>query len=1321
MDKHKKRRLWLGIGAGVMVPLIVLALSINAILRHVLIVKVDRAIAEADSLYINYGSIDLDIISGKIAIHNVVFQTDTIIGDSIREFSRLEMSKVGLDGVNYYSLFVKREIDLTGITIDGVSYRGILDTKAMAARAVADAINKETLEQFQRLLKEAQKHLNRVTLKRLTINNASTEITALETGLNLIIRNIGMEVYDLGYSLIDSIPYHFNDSVMKLTIEDLNMTMPDSMMNLSVDWTYTDDKNKGLIISGIRFATDHRLKTEDPEPKTEYHEVTVGTVRLDSIDIPDMRGKKGLSVGALRVMDVHYLGIVDETKNKGKKPKKDLNSIDFAALGVKTEEGQILAMLKKKQEEAMTEQQMKMLNLAQDWLDEVKIDLLSVENSSIEVRSLKSDLSVTVDSINVSFNNLGYSLIEQIPYHFNDSIYSIAIGPIAVTTPDGFIEIDCNGFWHSNCGAISIGKTDIHHTVDKWKLAHLMGDQSATWMDITIDTFFTSKVSPFSTVYDRKLWLDTVFVRVSNMDLFVDNRNLSMPTFKMPSKETLLEIKKLWEINNIKVLMDQMRTEVTGHYGENGVITASKVALSMNDINFDYLSVGHFDALFPDGTLRLSIGGIQTVHNNGHNFIARNISFKTDERPNGYEPYHSVFVDSIIVGGMALDNMTQKNNLDASSLRIIGAHYNGWVGGEEKIVLHDDVIARKIKALQKVQQKNALEFMQEWLSYAQMQKIAIERASADIRAINSGFTLKTHDFNLTLSGIGFNIDHFIPINVEDSLVNLKYFMSNFRLLGSSAISNLGFRDLRATMPDSTMYIKVKRAHTDKSTSSVVINNVEFATDVTIPEDEMFHKVTVDTLRLDGIVLPDLRQKREATASALRIIKPKYFGLIDEGATPDSTVQNQPDPHNLEKQRKALGIIKQFFDGAALDRVSIEDGAAEFSSLVSNMKCRADGLNISLNEISYDMSSNIYNLEEVTGLKFNDTAYSVQLGHVEMLIPDSTIYLSTNNFKHENAGPISLGRTFITHAIDKWDIAHRNGDIPTTWFSMVLDTFHTSAVHPINFTGKLRHESRVALDSVIAVIDTMTIFRDMRFKAKEPYVMPHKPMLSIDSALAATFSIGAVDAKINRMNVYMPMTDTCIPYLALDSIWGSLRDLSLARGGNINIIGGGKLGSGVATVEANIGLRPEYPWNINLKAVGLDLSALNGLTYPVVGLNVGGMVHELRAEYSGDSLKANGVMMMRYNDLSAVFSKHSPSPYKFIGKNYKFFNSCARTLITHNNPTRNGRKVRAYKVSWKNDPWNPAALYMVGPIIKGAIESLLPGLFVHNKVKGAFLL
>ena len=74
------------------------------------------------------------------------------------------------------------------------------------------------------------------------------------------------------------------------------------------------------------------------------------------------------------------------------------------------------------------------------------------------------------------------------------------------------------------------------------------------------------------------------------------------------------------------------------------------------------------------------------------------------------------------------------------------------------------------------------------------------------------------------------------------------------------------------------------------------------------------------------------------------------------------------------------------------------------------------------------------------------------------------------------------------------------------------------------------------------------------------------------------------------------------------------------------------------------------------------------------------------------------------------------PYKIVTKNANTFTTLANTLMPKSNPTAVDVHPRAYEVEWKRDVWKPFPLYMFGPCINGAVETLLPGLYVHKEVK-----
>lgn len=300
-----------------------------------------------------------------------------------------------------------------------------------------------------------------------------------------------------------------------------------------------------------------------------------------------------------------------------------------------------------------------------------------------------------------------------------------------------------------------------------------------------------------------------------------------------------------------------------------------------------------------------------------------------------------------------------------------------------------------------------------------------------------------------------------------------------------------------------------------------------------------------------------------------------------------------------------------------------------------------------------------------------------------------------------------------NTVDKWEIAHTKGDVPTTWMKMVIDTVHTSDIDPfriVNTSGKVR------LDSLTAVIDTMYIFRDIRYAPKKPYRMLHKPILEAPAKVADMFSLNVADATINDMQIILPKTDSCVMKMEMQDIHGLVYDVNTKPGNTIIVEGDARWGGGVAHIDLTIPLKANCPWDLSMVGRDIDMSCLNDLTYPIAALKIGGKIDELKTVISGDSANALGYLSLAYSGLDLRFLKGSPTPIPFIRNHTRLLTSLGRAFVAKKNPRHQGRLPLAYEAKWKNDVWKPSALFMIGPVIQGTIETMLPGLFVHKRVK-----
>lgn len=1324
MKKWKKIILWtLG---SLLALTITFILTINTIVCHILCTKVDNAIAKTDTVMIGYGEINVDVFTGRMWVKDVVFQTDKLPEDSFRAYSRMKIDMVKLEGVNYKSLLRNREIDLTGLLIDGVMYKGILDTKAMAAHKMADDVWEDQKRKFGIFLKEAQKHLKRVGLRRLAVKNAKVDMRALETGLSIKVQKMGTELHDLGYNLRDSIPFHLDNAKLHVYINDVNVRMPDSLMNISTSAIFTTPAVRGLVIADIKFATD-TVYQEDKK----YHSVSIDTVRLEHIGLPNPNKKRSFSVEKLRVVNCNYFGSIDEQAKREGKKKKKLEEINFDSLGFETKEAILIAKIQKKQDELMTEQKKEMLEAMQLWFNEILLNHIAFENINMHLKSYKTKLDLKAKNINFSFNDLGYSLIDTIPYHFDRNVYSIGIGKVDMTMPDGLIKLSCNSFEHKNCGPLCIGKTRIYNTTDKWRLAHIKGDVTSTWIDITLDTFFTSGFSPFATFYKGELQMESITAILGDMYMFTDNRNMTIKEFKMPSKKSLMEIKNMLHVGVIRVGVRKMKADITGIYANPGEITLRDAIVALRDTTFQEIEAEDLHIKIPDSDICMDIQQIHTSKEK-KGLIVKDIAFRTSEEYVKGEQFHSIDIDSILLEGILLPDFKDKTDIAASCLRIVHPVYRAYIDEkskknmkhgkiveteDEETLYGEDVMEKRKKAFKKAQLKNLKNVMQDWLDNAKIGQIKLDDADVDIHSIRSGFSLKTTDFALHMSGVGFNIDRYMPMNLKDTNMSFDPIRNNFKLLGNNVITNLTLRNLHTTLPDSSMFLNVKRVYTDHSTHSLIITGIRYATDTVIPLDEMYHDASIDSIRFDGIILPDLKEQKEASLSNLRIINACYYGQIDEKrkkAKKKETINGveveeeltEEEKKKIIKHERTMQMLNDLFKGASLDKISLENANAKVRSLSSNLDLDITGVNLELNDISYE-------LENVKGLNFNDSIYCFGINHADIMLPDSSMVMEINNLRHSNCGPLTLGRTKMHNTVDKWEIAHTKGDVPTTWMSMVIDTVHTSDINPFKIAqtaGKIR------LDTVTAVIDTMYIFRDIRYAPKKPYRMLHKPIMSAPAKIADMFSLNVADATINEMDIVLPKTDSCVMKMAMQDIHGLVYNVNTKPGNVITVEGDAHWGGGTAHLNMSIPLNERCPWDLSMTAKDIDMSCLNDLTYPIAALKIGGKIDELKTIISGDSANALGYLSLSYSGLDIKFHKGSPTPIKFIQKNPKFLTFLGRSFVTKSNPRHKGRMPLAYQAEWKNDVWKPSALFMIGPLIKGTIETMLPGLFVHKRVK-----
>ena len=73
------------------------------------------------------------------------------------------------------------------------------------------------------------------------------------------------------------------------------------------------------------------------------------------------------------------------------------------------------------------------------------------------------------------------------------------------------------------------------------------------------------------------------------------------------------------------------------------------------------------------------------------------------------------------------------------------------------------------------------------------------------------------------------------------------------------------------------------------------------------------------------------------------------------------------------------------------------------------------------------------------------------------------------------------------------------------------------------------------------------------------------------------------------------------------------------------------------------------------------------------------------------------------------------PFKIISQNAGALEYFVNNLIPKSNPRKGLKEPLAYRVEYVRKDMQPVPLYMVMPVILGAVETFLPGFNVNKKV------
>lgn len=652
------------------------------------------------------------------------------------------------------------------------------------------------------------------------------------------------------------------------------------------------------------------------------------------------------------------------------------------------------------------------------------------------------------------------------------------------------------------------------------------------------------------------------------------------------------------------------------------------------------------------------------------------------------------------VGRMSIDGINYlhwftQRALDVSGITIEYPQITSYITTQKQdeiAALQGDELREQMAAEQAREREQMMQMARVFVEEATIRRISVKHAHIDIHAINSPFYTHVDDASIELNGIGYSFIDSIPYHYNDSIFHFD------------------IRDISITLPDghTSLHCNGMTAepggiiHIDTTKTAVVLSQ----------DKKQYVNAQISGLRIGGFDVQKFNQTKALDIRSLHIDEPWADVHLSTKPNNQQKVRLSKEEqahHAMQKaqQDKRLEEIEQqvmmFLTEVVIDTIQVHNISGHFSSTTDHLKAGVDSLSLGIYGVGYSLLDSI-------PYHYNDSVYTFHIGQAHIITPDSLMDITTRDINYTNGGAFSIGKTRVHHTCDKWALGALKGNTPQAWIDLTLGELRTSQKNVVR--EALTLEGGFALDTINVRIDKMYVFKDNRYKPNKPYSLPQEAMLAVDYP----FHIHRVNASIQHLNLDVAMSREAIGHMELKGLHAQISNITAVQGETIDVKAKGKLGKGTMDIGFKLKVNKAANWEMAIDGKQLNMHDLDGFLYPIVGMRIGCDVKHLSAHYGGDSNVATGTFCMEYSNLTVVADKESPSPIKVVAKMSGLINSFARTCLPKQNPAQAGMAPRAYNVKWKNDPWKEPALFYIGPVINGAVETMLPGLFVANQTK-----
>ena len=513
----------------------------------------------------------------------------------------------------------------------------------------------------------------------------------------------------------------------------------------------------------------------------------------------------------------------------------------------------------------------------------------------------------------------------------------------------------------------------------------------------------------------------------------------------------------------------------------------------------------------------------------------------------------------------------------------------------------------------------------------------------------------------------------------------------------SRVAHNAIQKSLAKVEDSELVLRTGNIHVELLTGMVYVSDIYLATDTgtfdtSEPRKKPGMEISIPHLTVELINYYELIRHRHIQLFGITAYHPRAVVWLDE-KDPEACLPEFPEDTNMVKVPTKL-------TGVDLGHIRLYQASAELKSVRTKLYAKVDSLSAEVKDLHYGFADSLFT--------YNDSLYSLSADRLYLMLPDGSKDLTLCNFKTENSGSIQLGESRVRDLISSKRMAEKAKE-PITWIDLTLARLETSPINPLH---KVMAQDWT-LDSIYVDVKKMQVIQDIHYEPKSPVQTPQHFLMK----MPVTFEIERVGAHVQFIDIKLTMTGDTYGQLQLKDIKASMQHVTNRRNAVwTNHVRAPFGKDGRINAMFAMYMNPEATFDVEIYGKDIELGLLNPFIRPLVGLTCESHVDKLETTYCGNRTVANGDFMMMYHGLEVAFHKEENISIKAIQQYGKTIENMANSLIPKSNPTAVDVAPRRYKVTWKRDEWKPYPLYVFGPCIMGAVETMLPGLYVHKQVR-----